>query len=152
MDTLASAARLRRAIDEVAPLLAVVEEARTTVRPAPGKWCAREVLGHLIDSACNNHRRFVLAQDPDMRQWEAYRQDPWVSAQDYAGEPWSDLVGLWTAYNRHLARVMAITPAAIAAREASSADGSKQLSVAFIMDDYVTHVIHHLDQLRTLLG
>ena len=152
MDTTASAARLRGAIDEAARLFAGVDEARTTVRPAPGKWCAREVLGHLIDSACNNHRRFVLAHDPEMKQWEAYQQDPWVQAQDYAGEPWRDLVALWTAYNRHLARVMAITPAAIATRGAASADGSQQLSVAFIMDDYVTHVMHHLAQLRTLLG
>ncbi len=152
MDTTASATHLLKAIDEVARRFAGVDEARTAVRPAPGKWCAREVLGHLIDSACNNHRRFVLAHDPAMTQWEAYQQDPWVSAQDYAGEPWSDLVVLWTAYNRHLARVMAITPAAIATREVLSADGAKQLSVAFMMDDYVTHVMHHLAQLRTLLG
>jgi hypothetical protein len=151
MSTADSAVRLHQAIDEAAPLLAGADEARTAVRPAPGKWCAREVLGHLIDSACNNHRRFVLGHAAGVNRWDGYEQDAWVRSQDYAGAPWSDLVALWTAYNRHLARLIAATPPAVAEREAASADGTRQLSVGFLMDDYVRHLEHHLGQIRALL-
>ena len=147
-----SAASLRRAVGDAHRMLADADDALTTVRPGPGKWCAREVLGHLIDSACNNHRRFVLGQAETPGRWEGYTQDLWVSSQRYAEEPWTDLVALWTAYNRHLAHVMASTPASAAAREAASPDGSRQLSVSFLMEDYVTHLNHHVGQIRSLLN
>jgi hypothetical protein len=146
-----SSAALRRAVDDALPLLQGASDTQTVVRPAPGKWCAREVLGHLIDSACNNHRRFVLGHAGQTPRWDGYEQDHWVSSQQYASERWMDLVELWAAYNRHLAHVMAATTAATAAHEATSPDGGRQLSVGFLMSDYVSHLDHHLDQLRDLL-
>lgn len=146
-----SAARLRDTVDEALEMFEGVDEARTAVRPAPGKWCAREVLGHLIDSACNNHRRFVLGHAPQTARWDGYEQDLWVSSQRYADERWWDLVALWTAYNRHLAHVMASTPPGVAEHAALSPDGARQVTVSFLMDDYVTHLRHHLDQIRGLL-
>jgi hypothetical protein len=151
MQPVDSAARLRTAIDDASRLFAGVDEARTAVRPAPDKWCAREIIGHLIDSACNNHRRFVLGHGGGVSRWDGYEQDLWVGSQRYAEARWPDLVTLWTAYNTHLAHVMASTPADVAAREASSYDGSRQLSVGYLMDDYVRHLNHHLAQLRLLL-
>ena len=147
-----SAAEVRRAVEEAGRDFANVDEARTALRQAPGKWCAREVLGHLIDSACNNHRRFVLGHAAATARWDGYVQDHWVSSQRYAEESWSDLVALWSAYNKHLAHVMESTPAAVAAFEATSPDGSQQLSVGFLMEDYVTHLDHHLAQIRGLLN
>jgi hypothetical protein len=146
-----SAARLRAAIEEGSQLFEGADEAVTAFLPAPGKWCAREVLGHLIDSACNNHRRFVLGHAAQTARWDGYEQDLWVGSQRYADEAWADLVALWVAYNRHLAHVMAATPPEVAGREALSPDGSRQLSVSFLMDDYVSHLRHHLGQIRTLL-
>jgi hypothetical protein len=146
-----SAARLREAVDEGLKLFEGVDEARTAVRPAPGKWCAREVLGHLIDSACNNHRRFVLGHAAETTQWDGYEQDLWVRSQSYADESWSDLVTLWASYNKHLAHVMGSMPTAAAAHEALSPDGSRMLTVSFLMDDYVTHLRHHLGQIRAVL-
>jgi hypothetical protein len=146
-----SAARLTAALDEAVAMFEGVDEARTGIRPAPGKWCAREVLGHLIDSACNNHRRFVLAHAAQTRQWDGYEQELWVRSQGYADANWADLVILWASYNRHLASVMRSMPAAVAAREALSPDGSRMLTVSFLMDDYVTHLRHHLGQIRALV-
>ena len=146
-----SAARLRAAIDEGLGVCGGASEAATAQRPAPGKWCAREVLGHLIDSACNNHRRFVLAHSPSTARWDGYEQDLWVNSQRYADEPWAELVALWQSYNRHLARVMEVTPDAVADREATAPDGHGQLSLAFLMEDYVRHLDHHLGQIRGLI-
>lgn len=146
-----SAAALRHAVRAALPLLRAASDERTVVRPGPGKWCAREVLGHLIDSASNNHRRFVLGHARQTPRWDGYEQDHWVDSQRYASEPWLDLVALWGAYNEHLAHVMAATPPEIAAYAATSPDGARQLSVSFLMSDYVGHLEHHLAQLRVLL-
>lgn len=146
------AANLQSAIAEGLQLLRPVDDARTTRRPRPDAWCAREVLGHLIDSACNNHRRFVVGQSMSTTTFEGYDQNEWVARQHYDQAPWSDLVTLWAAYNRHLARVIASTPEEAAARTALSPDGSGQVTVAFLMEDYVTHLRHHLVQLRSLLA
>ena len=54
-------AELRGAIEEFTPLLEQMSEEATRKRPQPGKWCPREIIGHLIDSASNNHQRFVRA-------------------------------------------------------------------------------------------
>lgn len=151
MQEVENAVRLRRVIGDATRLFANADDASTRVKPAPGKWCAREVLGHLIDSACNNHRRFALGLAGDVTRWDGYEQDAWVRSQRYAEARWSDLVSLWTAYNTHLAHVMAATPAESAAREALSPDGSRRLTLGFLMHDYVDHAEHHLGQLRALL-
>ena len=147
-----SAAQLRLAIDEATRLFHDADDARTTKRSREGGWCAREVVGHLIDSACNNHRRFVVGQSPETTRFDGYEQDAWVSRQRYAEESWRDLVTLWTAYNRHLAHVMASTSEAAASRAATGPDGDGSVTVAFLMEDYVRHLRHHLAQLRGLLS
>ena len=146
------AAQLHAAVDEGLKLFTGVDETRTAAAPGPGDWCAREVLGHLIDSACNNHRRFILGQSSDVRKFDGYEQDDWVGRQRYREVPWRDLVTLWTAYNRHLARVIGCAPEATLAHSAESPDGKDTLTLGFIMEDYVTHTRHHLDQIRGLLG
>jgi hypothetical protein len=145
------AAGLHATVDEALKLFAGVDERRTAFRPATGAWCAREVLGHLIDSACNNHRRFIVGQSADVARFDGYNQNEWVSRQRYHEVPWRDLVALWTAYNRHLAHVIGCAPPAALAHAALSADGQSQVTVAFLMEDYVRHLRHHLDQLRSLL-
>jgi hypothetical protein len=146
------AAGLHASIDEGLRLFAGVDERRTAARPAPDAWCARQILGHLIDSACNNHRRFILGQSGDVDRFDGYEQDAWVARQRYHDVPWRDLVALWTAYNRHLAHVIAVTPASALACTAVSPDGSARITLGFLMEDYVHHLRHHLAQLKSLLA
>ena len=129
-----------------------VDDTRTACRPERGGWCAREILGHLIDSACNNHRRFIVGQSPLTAQFDGYNQDEWVALQHYDKIPWRDLVTLFVAYNRHLAHVMNSTSAEGAARSALSSDGTRQVTVAFLMEDYVVHLRHHVEQIRDRLA
>ena len=146
------AADLHAAIGEGLQVFQQADDTRTTRRLKPEGWCAREVLGHLIDSACNNHRRFVIGQSMSPTQFDGYDQNEWVARQRYEVVPWRDLVALWTAYNRHLAHVIAITPDEAGARTAGSPDGSGRVTLAFLMEDYVTHLRHHLAQIQHLLA
>jgi hypothetical protein len=145
------AAGLHASIDDGLRLFSSADDTRSVVRPAPDKWSAREVLGHLIDSAATNHRRFVAAQAPDFGRFDGYDQNAWVTRQRYHEAPFRDLVALWTAYNRHLAHVIASTPAPALEHSGLSPDGRDQLTLGFVMEDYVRHLRHHLEQLRTLL-
>jgi hypothetical protein len=147
-----SAAALRAAVDRYERLLLAVSAAASLGRLRPGAWTAREVLGHLIDSACNNHRRFVTGPLPDTARFDGYDGDAWVARQRYADEPWPLLVALWSAYNRHLVHVMQCTSPEEAARTALSPDGEGLVSVAFLMHDYVVHLQHHLDQIQQIAG
>ena len=145
------AAGLHASIDEALKLFSGADERRTAVRPAAGGWSAREVIGHLIDSACNNHRRFVLGQSADLQRFDGYDGDVWVARQRYNEVPWRDLVALWTAYNRQLAHVIGCAPPAALTHAATSPEGTEQVTLGFLMEDYVTHLRHHLEQLRPLL-
>src|SRR5437870_13065533 len=52
----------RQTIESTSELLLRIDEAESASSKAEGKWSAKEIIGHLIDSAANNHARFVLAQ------------------------------------------------------------------------------------------
>ena len=73
-------------------------------------WAPIEILGHLIDSAANNHQRFVRAQFTDDLVFPGYEQERWVSAQKYRDESWPDLIQLWSSYNLHLLHVASVIP------------------------------------------
>jgi hypothetical protein len=152
------AVRLLEAVDAARPRLLALNEERTADRPGPGKWSAREILGHLIDSASNNHQRFVRGRWQEDLVFQGYDQDAWVAAQGYRETSWPELVALWTGYNRHLARVMASVPADVrqAPRTRHNFDRLAYRPVAadqpstleYFMNDYVLHLEHHLRQIR----
>ena len=146
------AADLHTALTEGLALFAGVDEALSGERPRPDAWCAREIVGHLIDSACNNHRRWIVGQTPGLAKFDGYEQNDWVSRNRYADESWADLVALWTAYNRHLRHVIARTPADHLAMSAMAPDGDGLVSLGFLMQDYVGHIRHHLEQVRRLVA
>ena len=155
-DAPACARRLFAALHRATPALLALDDAATTHRPGPGKWSPREIIGHLVDSASNNHQRFVRMRDRDDLVVEGYEQDAWVTAQHYQDAPWTELVLLWMTYNRHLARLMAATPPADRDRARRSHNlhlrafrpvaPDRPATLGYFMDDYVDHLEHHLAQ------
>jgi hypothetical protein len=155
------AARLREAIDEGAALFDAASEDATSRRPAPGSWCAREVIGHLIDSACNNQRRFVMNQRNQRLAVDPYDQEVWVAASNHAGTPAAELVPTWRAYNRQIARIIEHIPddtlnqprGPIADYSFPYLDyrPSDSATLRDLIEDYVGHIHHHLRQIRGLL-
>src|SRR3954453_13933287 len=87
-----------------------IPETQSGVKNSPDDWSAKETIGHLIDSAANNHERFVRAQFTDDLVFPGYVQDQWVSSQNYRDESWSELIQLWSSYNLHLVHVAASIP------------------------------------------
>jgi hypothetical protein len=153
----AVAEELRRAVGRALPVLMTLDDEASARPPAPGKWCPREVLGHLVDSASNNHQRFVRARFQDDLVFPGYDQDAWVSAQGYRTAPWTELVELWRLFNLHLARVFESTPPELARRHVSrhSIDriafrpvpAGQPTTLAWFADDYVAHLRHHMSAL-----
>ena len=138
-------------VDRAAAELLTLDEAATMRRRAPASWCVKEILGHLVDSAANNHQRFVRAQESSPYGGPGYTQMHWVSSQGYAHASWPELVELWRLYNRHLARVIRRVPDAALATPCTIAS-DPPVTLGFVIEDYVTHMRHHLTQIRELLG
>lgn len=118
-----------------------------SMHPAPGKWSKKEILGHLIDSACNNHSRFVRAQfeEPPFKVVQ-YKQEEWVVHQRYNDMPVEQLLILWSYYNKHIAKVISYinknkldTPVILPSGE--------RVTFYWLIEDYLNHLEHHLKQL-----
>lgn len=152
-----AARRLRAALDAAMPTLRAITEQDSARAPAPGKWSPRQIIGHLIDSASNNHQRFVRAVWQDDLVFPGYVQDGWVDLQRYQETEWAELLTFWHAFNQHIARVMTAVPEAVRrkvherhnldeiATRAPATEAEQTLD--YFMEDYVDHLELHLRQI-----
>jgi DinB superfamily len=145
MDTLETVALDFEARLKIAEQLRTIGEAAAARRPAPGKWSAKETIGHLIDSAANNHQRFIRMQMQNHLELPGYDGDAWVRIEQYQDRPWRDLVSLWEAYNTHLVHVIRCVDPNTLKNTWRSPEGVVDLE--FVIRDYVVHMQHHLDQI-----
>lgn len=149
---------LETTVDDATRWLLGLPESTAMWRPAPAAWSIKEIIGHLIDSAANNHGRFVRGASQDDLVFPGYAQDEWVRLQQYATAPWTEIVTLWHAYNRHLARVMAAIPPDARYRQHARHNlheigwqpfaSDVPATLDNLMHDYVQHLAHHLSQVR----
>jgi hypothetical protein len=142
MDALQSAiAEFSSALD-----LAAAQLPRLTPTRVEGHWSRKQILGHLIDSAANNHQRFVRGQLDRELATLGYAQNEWVETERFEDREWSDLIQFWLAYNRHLLHLMLhVRPERLATVIRIGADDP--VSLEFVMIDYVRHLKHHLNQI-----
>lgn len=139
--------QLLRVIEAAEPRLRAVG-AEASARPVlPGGWSSRQVLGHLIDSASNNHQRFVRAALQPSLELPGYDQDGNVRVQAVQEADWELLVTLWAAYNRYLAHVIAHLPAGQLEVPCRIGAGAP-VTLRFLVTDYLRHLLHHLRQLQ----
>lgn len=126
-------------------LQAMTEEA-ASAKPYADKWSIKEILGHLIDSAANNHQRIVRMQEkPDIGTL-VYSQLHWVESQQYQNEPWVDVVEFWYRYNMHLVHIIANVNAGLL-HNTCDMGYAEPAPLRFVIEDYLRHVHHHLDQI-----
>ena len=137
---------LRRVVDAAAEDLSRVDDAAASVRPAPGKWCYKEIVGHLIDSASNNHQRFVRAPGLNLFAFPGYEQDGWVAMQGYPDRDWLELIALWRLYNRHLADIV-VRISEPDLRVECRIGAYEPSSLGYLVEDYLVHLKHHLKAL-----
>ncbi|HEY2379860.1 MAG TPA: DinB family protein [Terriglobia bacterium] len=126
--------------------LGQIDDAVAAAPRAPGKWSKKQALGHLVDSAANNHQRFVRLQLAPRIDLPGYDGDAWVRVQRYQDRPWLEIVQLWQTYNTQLAAVIRSVDPKSLQNVWHTPDG-KDLTLEFLMRDYVTHLRHHLDQI-----
>lgn len=112
-------------------------------KASPDKWSKKEMLGHLIDSAANNHHRFVRAGYNAAADFPPYSQNEWVRIQKYDEAEWTDLTLLWSAYNLHLCRIIESLHEK-AFSSPCNIGKEEPVSLEFVIKDYLRHLRHHM--------
>ena len=138
--------QLEQIVIDYTPQLQQLSETELSFKPAPAKWSRKEVLGHLIDSAQTNIRRFVIAQYEDKPKI-VYAQDTWVIAANYQNYPPTDLIALWVLLNKHICIVLKNMPEGAAGKEVMT---QELHTVKWLAADYNKHLLHHLHVLLNL--
>ena len=134
-----------------------IPETQSGQKSSLDDWSAKETIGHLIDSAANNHQRIVRAQFTDDLVFPGYEQDQWVSSQKYRDESWSEVIQLWSSYNLHLVHVASAIPEDVLTKPRSHhtldqiafnlVDKNDPATLEYLIRDYLDHLRHHLDQI-----
>jgi hypothetical protein len=138
--------QLRSIIDNYQSLLKQIDILSFEAKPLPNKWSKKEELGHLIDSAQNNIRRFVVGQYEE-QPYIVYQQDKWVAISNYQHYNNDDLIQLWVLLNKHICMILENTSAENARRVVQT----QQLhSIEWLAQDYNKHLLHHLHHLLGL--
>lgn len=109
-------------------------------------WSKKEILGHLCDSATNNHHRFVKAQFEQPFVVVPYNQNDWLIIQDYQSIPNLEIVRFWTALNKQIVRVISKIPEEKLLYLCDIGD-NKSITLSELIQDYLRHMEHHLIQI-----
>jgi hypothetical protein len=138
-------------VEETVRQLRTLDSKVVSHRPAPDRWTIKEVMGHLIDSAANNHQRFVRAQFVKELVFPKYEQNEWVRCQSYNDVEWHDLIDLWMRYNLHLAHVIRhVSAPALTVR--CIIGNYEPVTLQFLIEDYFVHLKHHLHKITERIG
>jgi hypothetical protein len=137
---------LRDLLQRVPGRLEKLSQHTAESKPTPSAWSPKEELGHLLDSAANNHQRIVRAQLEDNPAMPGYEQNRWVAVHAYQQRDWRELIELWRALNRQLLAATEAVPDSAWSRTLTVA-GSEPLTLQFVFEDYVAHMLHHLQHI-----
>lgn len=140
------ALKLETVIDKYLPRLNALAESEFDYKPSPAKWSKKEILGHLIDSAQANIRRFVVAQYED-NPAITYNQDKWVNINDYQHQPLKNIIQLWYLLNKQIGGILKNTPEEMAQRTCKS---EALHTIEWLASDYIKHLQHHIHQVLNL--
>ncbi|MEJ7644102.1 MAG: DinB family protein [Chryseolinea sp.] len=146
--TLQSAAgELSDTVRQFVPRFSAISDIDIQAKPDPTKWSRQEVIGHLIDSAQNNLRRFITVQYELNPPHVVYDQDLWVIFNHYNAMPSSDVIQLWRLLNERISAVLVQMPADQGDKFCNTSRTSVNLvTVKWMAQDYVVHLKHHINQ------
>ena len=132
------------------PKLQSISEKEWSHKPAPEKWSKKEILGHLVDSAQNNLRRFIVTQY-QQNDKIVYVQDDWVKYQGYQEMGSKEILELWLTLNRQIVRVIDRIPREKMNHTCDTGTNVREFnSLEFLIGDYILHLQHHLQQIIIL--
>jgi hypothetical protein len=136
--------RLKWILDKLPSVLTQISEEKMSEKASPNKWSKKEILGHLIDSATNNHQRIIRGQYENVPAI-IYDQDQWNQLNHYNKLDAKHLIHFWILYNNHLLEIMKHIPNENLKRKVKIGENNFTIEELFI--DYVVHLEHHLKQL-----
>ncbi len=140
------ATELEKYIDKHLDALHAIPENEFAFKPSPLKWSKKEIIGHMVDSAMSNIRRFIVAQyenEPHI----VYKQDNWVNLSNYQNYNSSELIQLWYLLNKHLANILKNIPEEDLKLKCKTEDVH---TLEWLSEDYLKHLKHHLHQVLQL--
>jgi len=137
---------LRTLINEIPPRLNKLPPSQLELKPSASNWSPKEELGHLLDSAANNHQRIVRTQLEDQPKMPGYDGDAWVELHRYQQRNWQEMIELWRALNKQLLVAAEAVPDSAWSRTCTIAD-SLPLTLKFVFEDYIAHMTHHLQHI-----
>lgn len=147
MDLQTALSQLEKHILEVLLKFKQVDRAVMLYKPAPGKWSKQEILGHLIDSAINNLKRFTDIQCfPQPYTVLRYQQDDLVVINRYQQLPLEHLLQLWSILNKQVFNILSTIPAEKLSYTVIIPSGESK-TLEWLAIDYVEHLEHHLKQI-----
>lgn len=126
-----------------------ISEAAASAKQSDNQWSIKELLGHLLDSASNNHQRFVRLQIYDEIEFPFYQQDDFVRVNHYQKQSWSALLDFWKLYNLHLVHLVENLDESKLDNVWITPD-KERLTLGHIIEDYLRHLKHHLGQIKNL--
>ena len=141
-----TASKLETLINDYVVQLKDISEEQFSKKPSPLKWSKKEITGHLIDSAQNNIRRFIVAQYEDNPSI-TYDQDKWVAINNYQGMDASLVIELWFLLNKQIIHILQSTSEEAAQRTSITGDVH---TVEWLAEDYIKHLKHHIHQVLEL--
>ncbi|SRR6266487_1336025 len=137
--------RLKEILQQLPAKLNVIDKETALQKPNPKKWSKKEILGHLIDSASNNHQRFVRLQIDNAIALPKYKQDQWVIVEHWQQKEWKEIIALWKLYNEHILHILLYADETKLQNTITL--GEENYTLQFLIDDYVDHMEHHLKQI-----
>src|SRR5258708_236089 len=147
----------RNTIESSSNRLLEISEEQSEVHPSAGKWSPKQIIGHLVDSAANNHQRFVRAQFKDDLVFVGYDQEEWVDIQHYQQESWPELIQLWKSFNLHIAHLVEHIPEERLHKQCNEhslnkiawrlVSENKPATLEYMIVDYIGHMKNHLKQI-----
>jgi len=142
--------KLKRIVAQAPSLLMAISPEKASNQPAPGKWSKKQELGHLVDSACNNHQRVVRAQVEEQPALPDYDGDRWVALHNYQVMDWSEIIECWRVMNQQLIRAAMLVAPRASGRKLTV--GGHPMTLSVLVNDYVDHLRHDLRHIGIDLG
>jgi len=147
---------LNQVLSTVPAQIRAIDTEEMNHKPASGKWSKKEILGHLIDSAYNNHQRFLCAESQGNLIFQGYNADEWVLKNDYQNRSIEDVLQMWEVSNRHLSILICSIPTNILQKTTTEhrfhvmcmnlLQESEPTNLSYLIWDYLFHLEYHLKQ------
>jgi hypothetical protein len=138
--------KIREIVSAAKPQLLKIPPEIASEKPTPDIWSKKEILGHLIDSAANNHQRFVRGAQNIAGEFPTYNQDRWVEVQHYNDMSWADLIEFFSQYNLYLCRIIDSLPREVL-NNPCNIGKEGPVTLEFVINDYLRHLRHHIEQI-----